>query len=102
MFFDTGAKLSYLDPERTNAFPSVGTESDFYPVVGDFATNVYDMLIVLATENVVLRVGNLPELLQKTLMMANTRGILGTAILRTHKVTFAPRKRTMTLQRISG
>ena len=102
MFFDTGAKLSYLDPERTNAFPSVGTESDFYSGVGDFTTNVYDILIVLATENVILRVGNLPELLQMTLMMANTRGILGTAILQTHKVTFAPRRRTMTLQRISG
>jgi len=102
MFFDTGAKLSYLDPERTNSFPSVGTESDFYPGVGDFSTNAYDIPIVLATENIVLRVGNLPELLQMTLMMADTSGILGTAILRTHKVTFAPRRRAMTLQRISG
>lgn len=102
MFFDTGAKLSYLDTERTNAFLSVGTESDFYPGVGEFSTNAYDIPIALATENVVLRVGNLPELLQMTLMMANTSGILGTAILQTHKVTFAPRRRTMTLQRISG
>ena len=102
MFFDTGAKLSYLDHERTDAFPSVGLESDFYPGVGDFSTNAYDIPIALATENVVLRVGNLPELLQMTLMMANTSGILGTAILQTHKVTFAPRRRAMTLQRISG
>ena len=102
MFFDTGAKLSYLDPERTNAFPSVRTESDFYPGVGDFSTNAYDIPIALATENVVLRVGNLPERLQMTLMMADTSGILGTAILRTYKVTFAPRRRRMTLQRISG
>jgi hypothetical protein len=102
MFFDTGAKLSYLDPERTNAFPSVGTESDFYPGIGDFSTNAFDIPIVLASENILLRVGNLPELLRRTLMMADTGGILGTAILRTHKVTFAPRRRTMTLQRISG
>lgn len=102
MFFDTGAKLSYLDPDRTNTFQSVGTESDFYPGVGDFVTNAYDIPIVLATENIVLRVGNLPELLQMTLMMADTSGILGTAILQTHKVTFAPRRRTMTLQRIRG
>jgi len=102
MFFDTGAKLSYLDPDKTNAFSSVGTESDFYPGVGEFSTNAYDIPIALATENVVLRVGNLPELLQMTLMMANTSGILGTAILKTHKVTFAPRRSTMTLQRIGG
>jgi hypothetical protein len=102
VFFDTGAKLSYLDPGRTNAFESVGTEKDFYPGAGDFSTNVYDIPIILATETVILRVGNLPELLQMTLMMADTGGILGTAILHTHKVTFAPRRRTLTLERISG
>lgn len=102
MFFDTGAKLSYLDPGRTNAFQSVGTENDFYPGFGNFSTNVYDIPIVLAKETVVLRVGNLPKLLQMTLMMANTGGIIGTAILQTHKVTFAPRRKTMTLQRICG
>jgi len=102
MFFDTGAKLSYLDPDRTHSFQSVGTETDFYPGVGEFRTNAYDIPMVLATESIVLRVGNLPELLQMTLMMADTNGILGTAILRTHTVTFAPRRRVMTLQRISG
>jgi hypothetical protein len=96
MFFDTGAKLSYLDSDRTNAFQSVGTERDFYPGLGEFSTNAYDIPIILATETIVLRVGNLPQLLQMTLMMADTAGILGTAILRTHKVTFAPRRKTMT------
>jgi hypothetical protein len=62
---------------------------------------VYDIPIILATETVVLRVGNLPEPLQMTLMMADTGGILETAILRTHRVTFAPRRRTLTLQRVS-
>ena len=102
IFFDTGAKLSYLDPDRTNVFQSVGSEKDFYPGVGDFSTNAYDVPIILASETVVLRVGNLPQLLQMTLMMADTEGILGTAILRTHKVTFAPRRKIMALQRISG
>lgn len=102
MFFDTGAKLSYLDPDKTTALQSIGTESDFYPGVGTFSTNLYDVPITLATESMVLRVGNLPELLQMTLMMADTNGILGTAILRTHKVSYAPRRKTMTIQRISG
>jgi hypothetical protein len=102
MFFDTGAKLSYLDSDRTNAFQSAGTESDFYPGFGEFSTNAYDIPIILAAETIVLRVGNLPQLLQMTLMMADTAGILGTAILQTHKVTFAPRRKVMTLQRING
>jgi len=102
LFFDTGAKLSYLDPDITSAFEVVGTETDFYPGIGDFSTNAYDVPIILASENIVLRVGNLPELLQMTLMMANTSGILGTAILQTHKVTFAPRRSAMSLQKITG
>lgn len=99
MFFDTGAKLSYLDPDRTNAFQSVGTEKDFYPGIGVFSTNAYDIPILLGTEIVVLRVGNLPQPLHMNLMMAGTGGILGTAILRTHKVTFVPRRKLMTLER---
>jgi len=34
MFFDTGAKLSYLAPEITAVFPRDGTEQDFYPGLG--------------------------------------------------------------------
>lgn len=102
MFFDTGAKLSYLAPDRTGVYEAVGTERDFYPGFGDFTTNVYDIPIKLASESLVLRVGNLPMLLHMTLMMASTSGILGTAILRTHKVVFAPRRQKLALQRIDG
>jgi len=100
MFFDTGAKLSYLDPERINGFESVGTETDFYPGFGEFSTNVYNIPIMLAAETVALRVGILPALLQMSLMMADTGGILGTAILHTHKVIFAPRRKTLMFKRI--
>jgi len=102
MFFDTGAKLSYLDPNRTDAFHSVGIEEDFYPGVGEFSTNTYDIPIILGTEDIILRVGNLPQLLHMTLMMANTDGILGTAILQTHKVSLAPRRKKIALQRINS
>lgn len=102
MFFDTGAKLSYLNPDRTSAFQSAGTEEDFYPGVGNFSTNAYDIPIMFGSEAIVLRVGNLPHLLQMTLMMASTDGIVGTAILRTHKILLAPRRKTIALQRING
>ena len=102
MFIDTGAKLSYFDSDRTRAFQSVGVETDFYPGLGEFNTNAYDIPVMLATETVPLRVGNLPQSLKMTLMMADTGGILGTAIFRTHKVTYAPRRNTMTIQRMNG
>lgn len=100
MFLDTGAKLSYLDSERTAMLQSVGTERDFYPGFGEFTTSVYDVPMHLAGEELLLRVGTLPQLWQMTLTMADTAGILGTALLHTHKVTLAPRRRLMTLQRI--
>ena len=100
MFFDTGAKLSYLDSEKTHFYHPVGTEYDFYPGLGDFSTITYDIQIELAEEHIILRVGNLPDLLQTTLMMANTSGILGTAILKTHKITFAPRRKRISFNKI--
>ena len=100
MFFDTGAKLSYLDSELTDRLEPVGTATDFYPGVGEFSTNAYDVVIDLASEKVVLRVGNLPELLRTALMVSATKGVLGTAILKTHKVVYAPRRQRMALLRI--
>lgn len=99
MFFDTGAKLSYLHSERTAALPSVGMEGDFYPMFGEFITSVYDVAIDLAGEVIPVRVGTLPQRLQTTLMMAGTDGILGTVLLLTHKVTFAPRRELMAIER---
>lgn len=100
MFFDTGAKLSYIDQDRTESLQSVGTERDFYPMLGEFTTNVYNLPVTLGGESIMLRAGNLPSLLQMTLLMANTSGILGTALLNTHKVTLAPRRSMMAIQRI--
>ena len=102
VFFDTGAKLSYLDSEITEGLQPVGTESDFYPGVGDFTTDVYDVPITVGTETITLRVGNLPGLLQMTLMLANTRGIIGTALLQTYKIVYAPRRKKLALMRING
>ncbi len=98
MFFDTGAKLSYLSPELSVQFPDAGEESDFYPGVGEFTTQTYSVPIGLANKEITLRMGTLPKLLQATLMMANTDGILGTAILDTYTILFAPRRKFLLLQ----
>lgn len=98
MFFDTGAKLSYLNPDLSAKFPSAGEERDFYPGVGDFTTHTHTVPIGIGGREITLRVGILPELLQATLMMADTGGILGTALLDAYTVLFAPRRRIMSLQ----
>lgn len=100
MFFDTGAKLSYLHPEMTAKYHRDGSEEDFYPSLGKFQTDTFSVPVSLGTEEIVLRVGVLPEPLQMTLMMGNTSGILGTAILATHRVCFAPRRKILVFTRL--
>lgn len=100
MFFDTGARLPYLDPNIAQTYPRIGTEQDFYPGIGRFNTETYRVPIALGGETVELVVGILPQLLQMTLMMANTSGILGTTILSDYLVGFAPRRKKLILQRL--
>ncbi len=102
MFFDTGARLSYLAPEIGRAFPDAGPEQDFYPGVGRFQTETRRVPITLGKDTIELRVGELPPLMQVSLMMAETSGILGTAILESHSVCFAPRRRALILKRRSA
>lgn len=100
LFFDTGARLSYLDQGITGNFPSLGLTYDFYPGLGQFQTNTYRVPVRLGTEQVQLIVGNLPQLLQMTLMMADTSGILGSAILSEFVVGLSHQQRRLVLERI--
>jgi hypothetical protein len=54
MFFDTGAKLSYLDPLRTSIYSPSGTENYFYPGLGEFSTHTYDIPILLAADTIAI------------------------------------------------
>jgi hypothetical protein len=99
MFFDTGAKLSYLNPEITLNYPTLGTVQDFYLGTGSFNTRIFRVPIKLSTAEVDLTVGVLPDLLQLTLMMADTSGILGTGILADFAVELDPHRRRLVLER---
>ena len=41
-FLDTGARLSYMDPAAVTGRP-VGREKDFFPLVGEFETDIYEV-----------------------------------------------------------
>jgi hypothetical protein len=100
LFFDTGAKLSYLNPEMTENSSSIGYAEDFYPGLGPFQTEIFSVSLQLATEEIELTVGNLPALLQGSLMVAGTDGILGTSILSSHVVGLDPGQQKFVLKRI--
>jgi hypothetical protein len=97
MFFDTGAQISYFQDDSLTRFPSVGSVTDFYPGVGQFQTDTYEVPVSLGSVAFTLRCGTLPGLLGMTLMMASTEGIIGNAILSNRTVGYFPRRRTMVL-----
>lgn len=80
-FLDTGAQLSYIDPDFVSEMKSIGQKEDFYPGIGRFTTETYELTTTLGDKTFSMKYGVLPELLQMTLMMAGTRGIIGTKIL---------------------
>lgn len=91
-FLDTGAKLSYLDKEFTTKYDSIGTEDDFYPGVGQFETDTYEILTGFGNKEFKVRYGNLPTLLQMTLMLGGTNGIIGFDFFNNFKINLDIRK----------
>ncbi|GHS87256.1 hypothetical protein FACS1894201_08490 [Bacteroidia bacterium] len=74
--FDTGAKLSYLDASFFAGIESIGTESDFYPVLGNFETAVYRLNSTFGQRTIAVRYGNLPSEIQ-LLPAFGVNGIVG-------------------------
>jgi len=80
MFFDTGAQLSYIEPDKTNNYKSTGEKEDFYPGIGRFKTKTFDIPTTIGGDEISMKYGILPEMIQMTLMMTDTQGIVGTEI----------------------
>jgi hypothetical protein len=99
MFFDTGAKVSYVDEETAKAYPQVGTAQDFYVTVGPFQTAIHRIPITLGSWSFDLDFGILPPSLQNALLVAGTQGILGTAILVHFMVAYMPRRKRIILMK---
>ncbi len=80
MVVDTGARLSYVDSSFAANYPAVDKEKDFYPGLGEFETDVYEIPLELGNERFTLRCGVLPELLETTLRVTGNKGIIGTEL----------------------
>ncbi len=85
-FLDTGAKLSYLSDSITSNYESIGTDEDFYPGVGEFETDCFEISTSFDDNDFIVKYGNLPPLLQMTLMMGGTDGIIGFDFFNTFEV----------------
>jgi len=76
-FLDTGAKLSYLSDRFTSNYVSTGKEKDFYPGVGEFQTECFEIHTFIGDHEFVVKYGNIPPFLQLTLMLGGADGIIG-------------------------
>ena len=85
-FLDTGAMLSYISNTFTNGTPSVGMEEDFLPGYGVFQTPCFHIVTTIGSDEFVVKYGNLPSLLQMTLMLGGVKGIMGYDLFKNFKV----------------
>ena len=95
-FLDTGARLSFLSSDITRDYKCVGTEEDFYPGVGPFQTECFEVPTVFDGQLHLFKFGNLPDLLQMTLMLGETHGIVGFDFFSQYQVLLDIRNRKLT------
>ena len=77
LFFDTGAKITYLQKGLFDGQQPVREIEDFYPGFGPFTAAVYEVPADIAGEMKVIEAAALPDLLEATLLAVGTQGILG-------------------------
>ena len=88
-FLDTGAKISYVSSQMTQGLNSVETATDFYMGFGNFDTPIYNMEASVAGQSFNVRVGNLPPILEGTLIgLSGTAGVIGYDFFNRFKVVF--------------
>lgn len=97
MFWDTGAQVSYWDDDALSEFPSAGTVSDFYPGLGRFQTDTHNVELEIGSRHFTVRCGALPTLLEATLAVAGTTGIVGNEILAEKPMAYLPRRNSLIL-----
>jgi hypothetical protein len=83
---DTGAKISYMSGEFLNGMDPVGRVQDFYPLLGNFETDIYNLTTNIENESFDVKYGKLPDMLKKLLLTGGIHGILGYDLMSNFKV----------------
>ena len=99
LFFDTGAKISYLKSDIAPDFPVVGQETDFYPGMGEFQVDIHKFQLSLGEYCLPQEMGILPQNLEIPLEIAGVDGILGTSIFDSFKVCVSASRKQIIFQK---
>jgi hypothetical protein len=100
MVFDTGAQISYWQDDALQAFPSAGVLTDFFPGLGRFESDTFQVEMILGGSAYRLRCGRLPELLGMALAMTGADGIVGNEILKYRTAAFLPRSSKLVINSV--
>jgi hypothetical protein len=98
-FLDTGAKRSYLPANFTNSFEILGVDEDFFPMVGNFRTPLYEINTRLDEHEFKVQYGNLPTSLEMTLSMSGVKGVMGYDFFNHFKVAIDLKNGLLTYER---
>jgi hypothetical protein len=90
LFFDTGAKITYLPASVVKGYRPVTKIRDFYPGFGPFNCDVYEIPADIGQKQVVIQVGVLPEEIERMLLATGTNGILGNSAWHGRQVHYSP------------
>ena len=88
-FFDTGAKISYINRNIANNFNRIGETEDFYPGWGKFNVDLYEIPIIINSYENTFKFGVLPNQLEMSLLIDNTQSILGNDFLKYYIVSIS-------------
>eukprot|EP01112_Ceratiomyxa_fruticulosa_P019942 TRINITY_DN6657_c0_g1_i2.p1 TRINITY_DN6657_c0_g1~~TRINITY_DN6657_c0_g1_i2.p1 ORF type:complete len:238 (+),score=43.60 TRINITY_DN6657_c0_g1_i2:160-873(+) len=101
IFFDTGAKISYLSDEFLVG-ESAGLVVDFYPTMGKFTTETYEIDITIGKKSpsqLQMIFGRLPQALTPLLIMGDAKGIIGSHLLDHFDITLCSRDKKLILEK---
>ncbi len=101
-FLDTGARLSYISSRFTEGQPIVSTEEDFYPGLGTFTTECYDMPTSFDGHGFVVRYGSPPQMIQMLLQMAGADGIIGYDFFNNFKILLDLKQQRLMVEKHAG
>ena len=84
VIIDTGAPISYVSPSITEGLESLGTETDFNPMVpGDtFETPIFEFTASFGGKAFEMRAGHLPSVLGNIVSLLGVEGVVGMELLK--------------------
>jgi hypothetical protein len=97
IYFDSGAKLSYLSEDLLVGTP-IGEMEDFYPSIGTYKTNVYKIDVAIDGKIETLTFGVLPSSIRMLLDMTQTKGVIGTELLNKYSIILSNQRKILVLQ----